>query len=110
MHKLAIKNNSLRMAVNRIYYAMYYIVSALALKYKFKNLKHQPLIGWFISTFINKNIVDRKYGEMLSEAFKQRSEGDYGTFVTFNKKEVLELFDEMKEFTKKIKQLTLNID
>jgi len=108
--QVSIKNNRLRMAVNRIYYAMYYIVAALALKNRFKNLKHKQLLGWFDETFINENIVDKKYGKMLNEAFKQRSEGDYGIFIRFNMKEVLGLFDEMKEFTRKIKQLILNMD
>jgi len=41
-----IDNNKLKNASNRIYCSMFYIVSALALLYKFNTSKHQQLIGW----------------------------------------------------------------
>ena len=42
-----IRNRKFLLAVNRIYYGMFYILSALALKYDFSTSKHQQLIGWF---------------------------------------------------------------
>ena len=35
-----IENNKLHLAVNRIYYGSFYILSALALKYRFQTSKH----------------------------------------------------------------------
>jgi len=95
----------LKAAVSRIYYAVYYIVFALALKYKFKGTKHLPLIAWFDKKFVETNVVDSKYGEMYREAFKKRSEADYGTFIKFTKEQVLDLFDQMMKFVERIKQL-----
>ena len=103
--QILIAKDRFKAAVNRIYYAMYYIVYALALKHKLKATKHLPLISWFNKTFIDENLIDRKYGEMLREAFKKRSEGDYGTFTKFTKKQTIDLFTQMKEFVVKIKQL-----
>ncbi|MDL2122788.1 MAG: hypothetical protein LWX51_06835 [Deltaproteobacteria bacterium] len=40
-----IKNKKFLLAV-RIYYGMFYILSALSLKYDFSTSKHQQLIGW----------------------------------------------------------------
>jgi uncharacterized protein (UPF0332 family) len=40
-------------AVNRIYYGMFYMIMAVAVKFDFETSKHQQLIGWF-----NKNIVN----------------------------------------------------
>ena len=59
--ELSISHNKLKMAVNRIYYGMFYILSALALKYRFKTSKHQGLIGWF-----NKNFLLRARPLVLS--------------------------------------------
>jgi uncharacterized protein (UPF0332 family) len=42
----------LAVAVNRIYYGMFYALGALALKHRFETSKHAQLIGWF-----NKNFV-----------------------------------------------------
>ncbi|HLP46020.1 MAG TPA: hypothetical protein VK469_08740 [Candidatus Kapabacteria bacterium] len=58
-----IENNKLHLAVNRIYYGSFYILSALALKYRFQTSKHAQLIGWFNKKFIKENIIERKYGQ-----------------------------------------------
>ena len=42
-----IDSNQLNVAVNRIYYGMFYAVTALAIKHKFETSKHKQLIGWF---------------------------------------------------------------
>lgn len=96
--ELLIKNDKLRLAVNRVYYGMFYILSALALKYKFKSSKHQGLIGWFNKNFIKENKIERRYGEILRKAFKNRTDGDYGDFIKFDRSEVEKMFEEMREF------------
>lgn len=88
----------------RIYYGMFYIVSALALKYKFKTSKHQQLIGWFNKSFIKEGIIEQKYNIILRKAFDSRSEGDYGVFIEFSKEEVLNMFKEMKDFISTIEK------
>jgi uncharacterized protein (UPF0332 family) len=92
------------MAVNRIYYGMFYILSALALKYKFKTSKHQGLIGWFNKNFLKDKKIDRKYGTIVRDAFNNRSDGDYGAFIKFVKADVLKSFDDMKDFISTIEK------
>ncbi len=58
--KFLLDNNKLFAAVNRIYYANYYIVSALALKHDFSTSKHGQLMGWFNRTFIKERNLDKK--------------------------------------------------
>ena len=43
--KILIDSNKLKSAANRIYYGMFYILSALALKHKFRTSRHQGLIA-----------------------------------------------------------------
>jgi len=45
--ELSLKNKSLHLAQNRIYYSIFYIISALALKNNFSTSKHVQLLGWF---------------------------------------------------------------
>ena len=66
--KFLFSSNKLVVAVNRIYYGLYYALTALALKYKFETSKHTQLIGWFNKEFIAANIVDQKYGKTLRNA------------------------------------------
>lgn len=46
VHQL-IEIGLLKIAINRIYYGIFYALSALALKYNFQSSKHIQLIGWF---------------------------------------------------------------
>jgi uncharacterized protein (UPF0332 family) len=96
------------MAVNRIYYGMFYILAALALKYQFKTSKHQGLIGWFIKDFIKDEKIARKYGTMIRDAFNSRSDADYGIMVSFTKEDVLKSFDDMKDFIATIEEYINN--
>jgi uncharacterized protein (UPF0332 family) len=100
-----IENNKLHLAVNRIYYGSFYILSALALKYRFQTSKHAQLIGWFNKEFIKENVIDRKYGQYLHKAYDKRAKGDYADYITFDKDEVSILLAEMIDFRKKVEEL-----
>lgn len=50
--KFLAENQKLVISVNRIYYGMYYALTALALKNSFETSKHGQLIGWFNKEFI----------------------------------------------------------
>ena len=100
-----IKNKKFLLAVNRIYYGMFYILSALSLRYNFSTSKHQQLIGWFNKEFISTGVIDRKYGKILHNAYNNRSTGDYDDFAEFDEEDVKKSFDEMKDFIKTIRTL-----
>lgn len=99
-----IDNDLYKVAVNRIYYGMFYLLTALALKNNFTSSKHMQLIGWFNKEFIKDKIIDPKYGIILREAFKNRSEGDYEPFVEFSKKDVVESLEDMKDFINEVEK------
>ena len=64
--QLALDNNKLHLAANRIYYSGFYIISALALKENYSTSKHVQLMGWF-----NKNYV--KTGKVTQELVSSQS-------------------------------------
>lgn len=99
-----IANDLLKVAVNRIYYGIFYCLHALALKYEFKSSKHLQLIGWFNQNFIKTGLIDIRYGKILKNAYENRTEGDYIPFVEFEKSEVLIMYADMKDI---IENLTL---
>jgi len=106
--KLQIEHNKLRVAINRIYYGMFYIVTALALKYGFTTSKHNQLLGWFNKTFIKGKLMPQKYGEILQNSFNKRNNADYGDFVIIEKDEVFKMFDDMKDFIATIENFIRN--
>lgn len=104
VHKL-IDNDLLKVAVNRIYYGMFYSLTALSLKYNFQSSKHLQLIGWFNKTFVKEKLISSKYGKILRDAFKNRADGDYVPFVEFSKEDVLEMYLDMKDFINEVEKL-----
>jgi uncharacterized protein (UPF0332 family) len=107
LSQFLIDENQLVIAVNRIYYGMYYAVAALALKHRFETSKHSQLIGWFNRQFIANKTLDPVYGKILRNAFNKRIKGDYDAFISFEKEEVLNLHQEMKEFIQALELLLM---
>ena len=105
--KFLIENGELALAVNRIYYGIYYILSALAIRSQFKTSKHSQLISWFNKTFVKEGIVDQKYSKLIRKAFENRMEGDYDVFSVFTKEEVEQSLEEMEEVISEIQKLIL---
>lgn len=100
--QLLIDNNRLRAAVNRIYYGMFYSLLALGLAYQFETSKHQQLLGWFNKNFIHEGLIDSRFGKMTNKASNRRTQGDYESYIEFDREIILEMFEEMKEFITEI--------
>mgnify|MGYP001445145072 FL=1 len=102
--EIAIKNQRYNNAMNRIYYAIFHIISALSVKYDFSTSKHKQLMGWFNKNFIYTNKIDTKLYKIYSKAFSNRQESDYEDFVTFLEEEVEEHFKDMLYFVSEIEK------
>lgn len=101
--KFLVSSDKLVIAVNRIYYGMYYALTALALKNKFETSKHGQLIGWFNKEYIASKKVDSKYGKILRNSYQNRTKGDYDAFVSFSTIEFM--LSEMADFIEEIKKI-----
>lgn len=96
--KSALELGHLFSAENRIYYACFYAVTALALSNDFVTSKHKQLIGWFNHNFIRTNVFPIQYGQVLKNAFAKRQESDYDDYVSFELEEVESDYKDMLEF------------
>ncbi|MDP4175060.1 MAG: HEPN domain-containing protein [Bacteroidota bacterium] len=95
-------------AMNRIYYAGFYIVSALVLLDGFSTSKHRQLIGYFNKNYIKTGKVPIDLGEILDESYNNRVAADYHDFVYLTKTQVEEFFNQMKDFISFIDQMIQN--
>ena len=100
-----LENDELFLAVNQIYYGIYYMLSAIAVKNHFKTSKHLQLIGWFNKTFVKGGCIDARYSKVIRHAYENRMKGDYDVFSTFTREKVEESVEEMKEVIAKIEEL-----
>ena len=84
---------------NRIYYAMFYAVQALAVKFDFKTSKHGQLIGWFNKEFIKTGLMEPRLFELLRTAFDRRSDADYQVVrVEPVEEEVAQMLTDLRAF------------
>jgi uncharacterized protein (UPF0332 family) len=92
-------------SVNRIYYALFYEITALLLKENLSSSKHSGMRILFNEHFIKKGIVDVEIGKFFSKMFDFRQKGDYADFVDFKEKEVKEWLEKANEYIKELDKI-----
>jgi uncharacterized protein (UPF0332 family) len=97
-----LKNKRLSLAANRIYYALFYSISAIALKENFSTSKHKQLIGWFNKKYVNSGIVEKKYSRLIYTAFENREKGDYDFLFNLTLEELDNSRNQAKTFIEEI--------
>jgi len=100
-----IDNKLWNTAVNRLYYACFYAVSALLLSKGIKTSTHSGCLQKFGRYFIKTGLVSRDHGKHYTLLFENRLKGDYDDFVDFDKNTTLELFEPSKKLIEKIEEL-----
>ncbi len=101
---LNIENNLLTAAQNRIYYSIFYAVSALGYKEEFITSKHGQLLGWFNREFVhNKKIFTIDMLKIYKEAYENRTKSDYEFSWKPKKEELIIDLEEAKKFAAEIK-------
>jgi uncharacterized protein (UPF0332 family) len=93
---------------NRLYYACFYAVSALLVKYGLSSSKHSGIKSLFNQYIIKKKILDKNKGKLYNQLFEARQEGDYVDFVSFDRDLVEPWVLKVKEFIDDIKHLSEN--
>ena len=107
--KTNVEDAFLDSTVNRIYYAVFYAVSALLTAKGLFSSKHSGVRSLFNREFVNKDTVERCWGEFYSDMFDRRQRGDYKDFVKFEKPQVEDWLVKAGDFINKIEILTMNI-
>jgi uncharacterized protein len=100
--ELLLNNNSLRSSVNRIYYSLYYMISALAAKYEFETSNHKELIEWFVNNFAEVNEVDSVLGKQIKYAYKSRMKADNEAFIDIPVETVTGMYESALKFLEQI--------
>ena len=76
--KFLLDNGLLNTSQSKLYYSIYYAVSALAYLEGFKKSKHAQLMGWFNKEFIHeRKIFNPEFFKLYKNAFENRRKADY---------------------------------
>lgn len=92
-------------AMNRLYYAAFYAVSALLAKHKINAHSHTGIRQKFGEHFIKAEIIDATHGRLFSELFDKRQKGDYNDFFDFDEESVTKLFPQTKDLIEVVTRL-----
>jgi len=79
-------------AINRLYYASYYAVTALLLDADLKQSTHNGVKSNFSEHFIKTNRIDKEFGKVYSQLFTWRQKGDYDDLFDFSEDKVMPYF------------------
>ena len=85
-------------AINRVYYALFYAVSALLLEEGRRFSKHSGVRAAFNRDLVKPGRLSRKHGELYNQLFRNRQEGDYIEFTVFGAPYVQEKIVACEEF------------
>ena len=92
-------------AVNRMYYACFYAVSALLIAHQIEVKSHDGTRQKFGQHFVLTGIVPKEFGKFYRMIFEKRSAGDYEDFITHNLETAEMLYPETEKFVSSIKEL-----
>lgn len=73
---------------SRLYYACYYVTSALLIKNKYAAQTHRGIIHLFGMHFIKKGLVTKNSGKFYSKLYELRQTGDYDDLFNLTEEDV----------------------
>jgi len=78
--ELLAKNEKWNSTVNRLYYDVYYAVSALLVQSNIESKTHAGVKTQFFLNYIKAEKIEIPLGKLYSDLFDWRQKGDYGDF------------------------------
>ena len=98
---------SSRSTVNRAYYAMFYAVLALLIRFdvEHKTSKHSGIISIFDREFFLAGRIESRYSKMLHNLFDMRQKADYKEMVELTSDDASKAVEQAQEFVAAIKGL-----
>lgn len=87
-----------RAAVNRAYYAIFSITTALLLTQTIERSKHAGVESAFIQHFVKTGIFETEYGRIFDYIRKKREESDYSARITLDEKTAKMVVSDAEKF------------
>jgi uncharacterized protein (UPF0332 family) len=91
--------------VNRLYYACFYIISALLVYNGLSSSKHTGVRSLFNRHYVATGKVPKDLARIFNDLFERRQEGDYIDFLSFQESQVLPWISEAEQLVNYITSL-----
>jgi len=92
-----IENDRLSFAINRLYYTLFYSMSAILITNGDSYSKHSGVRAALHRDFIKSGKIDKQVGRLYDELFNARHQADYTPLVEFDKEIVKEQYSDVIE-------------
>lgn len=90
------------LAIQRLYYAAFYMASALLVKNKISAQTHNGVVAQLGMLFITTGKLDKTGGRLYSRLLQNRITGDYNDFFDFTEEDAKELLEPTKKLVEKL--------
>ncbi|HKL32020.1 MAG TPA: HEPN domain-containing protein [Tangfeifania sp.] len=87
---------------NRLYYACYYVTSALLIKNKYTAQTHRGIIHLLGLHFIKKGIVSKDAGKFYSQLYELRQTGDYDDLFSLTEEDVIPMIASAQSYIEEL--------
>jgi len=101
--------DSYNFAMNRVYYTLFYAVSALLLEEGHRFKKHSGVRAAFNREVIKTGRMEQQHGDLYNEIFDDRQAGDYIAFTKFDAAYVQEKIAGCEKFLVDLRPLIQSI-
>ncbi len=92
-------------AINRLYYACFYVASALLLKRGVGAKSHAGVIAKFSECVVRTGEVTADEYRVFSKLLNWRTKGDYNDMFDFSKEDVDDVLQPTRQFVDKVKTM-----
>jgi hypothetical protein len=97
-------------AANRLYYAVFYGVTAALLEKGHSLKKHTGVRSEFHREFIRTGLLDQQWSTFYNRLFQDRHEGDYVGYVFFDREHVVTQLALGKQFLTQLRPLITSLE
>ncbi len=97
-------------AINRLYYALFYAVSATLLERKQHFKKHTGVRASFHRELIKTGLLEIRWAKLYDQLFEDRQEGDYIALMSFDRNYVENKLDQCIEFLNDLRPLLKSLN
>ncbi|MBO7489581.1 MAG: HEPN domain-containing protein [Bacteroidales bacterium] len=92
-------------AANRMYYACYYLTTALLASHNIAANTHTGVIRMLGMHFVSKGLISKDMGHYYGRLFEMRQSGDYDDWVMLGEGDIMPLFKQMKDYFDSVEPL-----
>ena len=93
-----------RAVVNRAFYALFSITTAVLLTKKLERSKHSGIEAAFNQYFIRNKIIEVEYGKIFDYVRRKREECDYNAKIIIDKETAENVVKDSRKFIRRMKE------